>query len=351
MAIDWGSGYHATWRVYEVNESTWADGAILANVSDMSIKRESDGDAPLIESGSVTIDLPIGDGFRERYLRIVMIAEQDGGSERVDVSTMRFMSASDVSDKGFAATELTGMSVLYPASVKKLMVGEYAPSGADGAAYAANMLSDVLRAPVVQDGSFIISDHVVFDVGSSVLEAVWLLLNAGNFVLSIDGDGTVHVKPMPTEPSLILDSAKTRLLMPSIGRDLDLSGVPNKYTAIDGDQMAEAVNDDPLSDTSTVTRGYTHDGDCPDTNPTRVDGETLAAYCARRLEEESTVEDSRSYDREWWPGVYPFSVVRGTVASVGIEGDYRVTRQSLKCGTGLVVSEEATREVKTWQRS
>lgn len=351
MAIDWSKGYHATWRVYEVNEDTWADGAMLGNVMDMSIKRESDGDAPLIESGSITIDLPIGEDFRERYLRIVMVAEQDGSVGRVDVSTMRFMSAKDTSNRGFAATELTGMSVLYPASVKKLMVGEYAPSGTDGAAYAASMLSDVLKSPVVQDGSFTVSDHVVFDVGASVLDAAWLLLKAGNFVMSIDGDGTVHVKPMPTDPSLVLDFASTRLLMPSIGRTLDLSGVPNRYTAIDGDQMAEAVNDDPLSDTSTVTRGYVHDGDCPDTRPTRVDGETLAAYCARRLEEESTVEDNRSYDREWWPDVHPFSIVRGTVASVGIEGDFRVSRQSLRCGTGLVVSEEATREVKTWQRS
>lgn len=168
--------------------------------------------------------------------------------------------------------------------------------------------------------------------------------------MQIDGHGTVHVTPMPEDPSLELGHANARLLIPGVSRDIDTSEVPNHYVAVDGDQTAEATNDDPTSETSTVARGYVDDGDSPDTSPKRVNGETLAAYCARMLEEKSVVKDVRQYRREYWPGVHPYSMVRGTMPSVELEGDLRVRRQSLTLGRGIVVEERAEAEVRTWQR-
>ena len=95
--------------------------------------------------------------------------------------------------------------------------------------------------------------------------------------------------------------------------------------------------------------GYRHD--VVDTSPVRVGGETLAAYCARRLEEESVVLDTRIYRREYWPGVVPGDLVLGSLAGDGLDGLMRVRRQSLTCQQGIVVEEEAQREVGTWQRS
>lgn len=346
--IDWQGGYHATYRVYEVDEGTWADGAIVDGVTGIDITRESDGDSPLMESGSMSVDLPVDEGFRERYLRVAMVARQGGSVERVDVATMLFASTSDEVDRGFADTELTGVSVLYPASREDVEAGSYAPMGANGPEFVGSMLRGAIAAPVVVDGSFTLDEHVVFDQGAKVLDAAWMVLRAGNFVLMIDGDGTVHVTPMPEQPALSLDSVGISLLLPSIGRELDYTEVPNRFRAMDGSQYAEAVNDDPTSPTSTVTRGYVHDGDGIETSPIRVNGETLQAYCNRMLEERSTVHDTRTYRREWWPGVTPFSVVEGSVPSVGMDGTLRVEKQSLELGKGIVVSETAYREVKTW---
>ena len=79
--------------------------------------------------------------------------------------------------------------------------------------------------------------------------------------------------------------------------------------------------------------------------------ETLTAYAQRRLEEESMVYDVRTYTREWWPDIFPFSVVRGSLASVDLDGDLRVVSQTLTCGLGITVEEQSRRETYTWRRA
>lgn len=346
--IDWGAGYSATWRVHEVDQTTWADAGVLAGVRSVTVERDATDDAPLVESGTVTFDTEPGDAFRERYLRVVMVAHQAGVSERVDVATLLCSATAGEFGHGAESRELVGRSVLWPASTRRPTSGTYVPRGVDGAAWVADALDSVLVAPVVADGSFALEDAVVLDVGTSLLDAAWSVLNAGGFCLQVDGDGTVHVRQRPTEPALSLDEAGARLLHYGVRRSMDMSEVPSRYVAIDGSAVAEAVNDDPNSVTSAAHRGYSVDE--IDTAPSRLAGESLTSYAQRRLEELSVVKDSRSYTREYWPGVVPLSMVHGTLNGVGLDGDMRVVRQSLTCDRGIVVAEEAESEVRTWTR-
>lgn len=349
--IDWGSGYSSEWHVYRVDRTTWADAGEVGAVSSLRVERDGTGDAPSLERGSATVDIGIGESLEPGYYRFAMVARQGTASERVDVSTLLCEATSTDVDRGVAAVSVTGRSVLHPASVSHLVAGSYAPAGADGALWAASLLRDAVNAPVAvgEGASFTLDQHVVLDPGSSVLQSAWLVLRAGGRVIQVSGRGEVSIVVPPTEPALTLDRASARLVHPGVTRELDLTEVPNRYVAVSGSEVAEAVNDDPSSPTSTVSRGWT--SDMVDRSPVRVGGETLAAYAARRLEEESTVPDERSYEREWWPDVLPFSMVRGTMPSVGIDGDMRVTRQSLACGRGIVVEEQASREVRSWRRS
>jgi len=347
--VDWTRGYSCHWRAYEVKRSTWADGAPVEGLRSVTVSRECSGSAPTLESGSVRVDAEPGAEMPERYLRVVLVATQDGVSERVDVATMLCAATGGTVSRGVDEVELTCRSVLMPAATARLDAGTYAPRGCDGVAWAASMLSGAVAAPVEASGGFSVDQHVVFDLGSTVLEAVWSVLRAGGHTLQVEGDGTVRVLPLPTDPALVLDQARARLLSPGVRHRLDWTAVPNRYVAVDGAEVAEAVNDDPGSVTSTVSRGYRHD--VMDTSPKRVGGETLAAYCRRRLEEESTLMDERTYVREWWPGVLPGSVVRGSLSSVGIEGDLRVSAQTLTCGRGVTVEETAAREVRSWSRT
>lgn len=347
--IDWTSGYTATWRVWRVNPETWADAGELDGVTAASVERGSEDSPRILERGTMSVDLTPGEAVEEGYYRISMVARQGYDAERVDVATLLFTSTGGEVNRGVDAVECSGRSVLWPASKISVESGAYAPAGADGVAYAARLLSTAVNAPIETEGSFTIDEHVVFDNGAKVLDAVWSILDAGNYVMTIEGDGTIRMQPMPTEPALELDWAHARLLHTSVSHELDYSDVPNVYIATDGKSEATATNADESSATSTVVRGWV--SDVRDESPVRVNGETLQAYAERRLEEESTVEDSRTYDREWWPGVHPYSLVRGSISSVLLDGELRVKTQSLACGKGVTVTEKACREVRTWQRT
>lgn len=350
--MDWSRGYTARFRVFEVDRRTWADREQLAGFASATLARDSDGDAPLIESGSLVLDrAPEAGDLPERYLRLVMVAEQAGSVERVDVCTLLCSSSGGTVERGLDRTDIRGNSVLWPASRRCLERGSWADAGEDGAQLAADMLAEAIDAPVdVEGAGFTLAERIVFDLGSTVLSCAWQLLRAGNHTIAIDGRGRVTVRPVPTRPALVLDRAGARLVRPGVQHALDWSEVPNRYIAVEGDAQATAVNDDAQSATSTVARGFVVDpGEGVDTSPTRVDGETLEDYARRRLQELSVVRDERTYVREWWPGVHPGDLVRSNVAGVGIDGDLRVQSQSVSVGRGITITEKAFGEVRLWQ--
>lgn len=341
--IDWGESYTSRWRFVAVNVDTWADSRALPEVESAKITRTADGE--LLESGSVEIT---ADNFEPGYYRLICTAtDTRGNSERVDVATMLFGGASRTYDHGTSTLTVNGRSVLYPASVSLLLEGEYAPANADGARFVAEMLQGCIVAPVSVEASFTLNANVVFPFGSSILDAAWMVLNAGGCIMQITGDGVVHIKHMPTESALDLNAANARLIVPGIKAAYDLADVPNQYIAVDEFNTAIATNDNPDSPVSTVARGYVQM--LLDESPKPVDGETLERYAERMLTAESTVRDARTYSREYWPGVLPYDVVSGSIPSVGLSGDMRVLNQSLNCTGGILVSEKAAKEVTLWQ--
>ena len=336
--MNWGQSYSASWRVFRVNRNTWADAEQITNVDSASITRTADGS--LLEAGSFEVT---GD-FTPDYYRIVMTAVQGGDIERVDVATMLFDVSGGEFDYGRQVQDLEGYSVLYPASKTTLIGGEYAPAGVDGAWYAGQLLEDAINAPVEVEGSFVLNDHVVHEVGSSVLDAAWAVLDAGNYVIQIDGRGVVHIRPRPTEPSLVLDTTNMRLLTNGISYTTDISEIPNRYVVIDGNSRTIAANTDPESTVSSYSRGYFVDE--VDDSPTPIDGETMSAYAVRKLHEMSYMTEECEYTREYAPDVYLYDIVRASIN--GMEGDLRVQSQNVSCDNGITISEKGVKEVNLW---
>lgn len=337
--MDWGRSYSASWRVFRVNRQTWADAEQITDVDTIRITKTADGD--LLESG----DMDTSGELANDYYRIVMTAEQDGDVARVDVATLLFEVTGGEHNYGTQTLSAAGNSVLYPASTTTVLTGAYAPAGVDGADYAGRMLRSAINAPVAVEGSFTLVDNVVHEIGCTVLDAVWSVLEAGGFVMQIDGRGVVHILPKPTEPALILDSNNLRLLEPGISYTADSSEVPNRYIVVLDANRTVAVNDDPNSPISTVSRGYFVDE--VDDSPVLVNGETLSGYAARKLREASHIEEEWKYKREYAPGVLPYSIVRASID--GAEGDLRVDSQTLTCDHGISIEETAVKEVSLWQ--
>ena len=336
--MDWTKSYTSTWRVFKVNKDTWADGKIVRKVDSASITRTADG--RILESGS----LEVTGEFETGYYRIVMTANQGGELERVDVATLRFEVTGGSIDFGRTVHSVDGSSVLHPALTTAVTLGEYAPAGIDGVQYAAELLRSAINAPVETEGGFTLNDHVVHELGSSVIDAVWAVLDAGGYVIQIDGRGVVHIRPKPTEPSLKISNSSIGLLNNGIDFSADKSDIPNRYIVIEDDQVTIATNDDPNSEVSTVSRGFYVDA--VDTSPTPVNGKTMLEYADDRLKELSVMKDERTYVREYAPDVYLYSLVRASIN--GLQGDLRVLSQSIGCGNGITVNERAAREVRLY---
>ena len=341
--MDWSKSYSSTWRVYRVNRDTWANAERVAGIDSIDITRTADG--AMLESGSLSITGEI----EPDYYRIVLIAEQGGSILKVDVATLLFGITDGAIDYGRTESSVEGRSVLYPASVSTIVAGEYAPKKADGAEYAAELLRGAINAPVKVEGSFELNDSLVFEIGSTVLEAVWQILNAGpdgGYIIQIDGSGVVHIGPRPTDPALVIDSQGKGILLNGIEYTSDISEIPNRYIVIEGNTVTIATNENEVSSVSTVSRGFTVD--VVDTSPTPVNGETYGEYAKRKLHELSVLEKEHSYTREYTPDVYIYSIIKASIAE--LSGDLRVKSQSIRCEYGITVSETVTEEIDLWQQ-
>lgn len=336
--MDWTSGYVASWRLYRMNARTWAEQGEAGRVLTMSVKRSCTEDVPLIESADITVD---GD-FEDGWYKVVMVAEQ-GGSERHDVGVYLFETTYETHGAG-KVTGASGYSVLKPADDCLVVMGEYVAKGSKGGEAAAQILRECVAAPVVVEGDdFVLGRHVVFDSGMTKLAAAWSLLRAGGRAIRLTGSGEIVIEKMPEEPAIELSRVNAKLLHATVKSDFDSSAVPNRYFAMQGDRLAIATNTDPESKVSYPSRGRWVD--VLDKAPIPVDGENLDLYAQRRLQELSTVTRKVSYSREYDPRIVPFSVVRGSLADVGIEGDMRVMTQTLVCGAGIYVQETCGQEV------
>jgi len=335
---DWLGGYSAGWEVQRVDPSTWGDAGALEGVRSVSIDRDCTGDVPLLETGEMAL---VG-SLESAWYRIYMVAEQDS-IERIAMATLLFERISARTQRGACEVKARGRSTLQPAADRRMPRGAYAPASCDGAAYVAGILRECTPAPVSVDGSFTLVDDVVFDVGCTYLEAAWTVLNAAGWCMQIDGLGRITVMAKPTDPALALDDANAGLLLPGVDDDFSIVDVPNRYYAVDDGEVAVAENTDEGS-----MLGYPQRGrwvDKVDTSPVLVDGESLEMYARRKLAEESTITRTFTYEREYWPNVFPFSVVHAMQAANGIEGDLRVMTQNIECGRGVKVTEKSGMEV------
>jgi hypothetical protein len=309
---------------------------VIPNVVSASVTRDCTDSCPLLESSKLKVVSDAG-RFDSGWYRVEGLFAQGALMERYPIMTMLCESNAGDRNRGTVEMSVDGRSVLYPAKERHLLAGSYIPKGADGAARAASYLRECTPAPVVAEGSFRLDDPLVLDADISYIAAVWTILDAAGWCMQIHGDGTIHILEKPTVPDLSLDSARASILRPAVSISRDIADIPNYYVAIDGDLKGEALNDNPDSILSTVSRGRVID--MVDRSPIRINGESLESYARRKLEEESTIIKTYDYDRAWWPDIHPFSVVRGSIPDADMSDDMRVLSQSFECGNGITVSE------------
>ena len=310
------------WRLMEVDPATWASTDEMPGEVSASVTR--DASTPLLESANVVVESAVDAAPRETWARLDALV--DGA--RHAVATMLLVPGPSEVRRGRKRVSYDGYSVLKPAADVQMTAGAYIPAGADGAAEAVRMLSACTPAPVSADGAFTLAEPMVFATKTTYLDAAWMLVDKAGWCIQVDGDGAVHVRPMPTEAAVDVDKGGSRMIGTAVQSDDGLASVPNCYVAVDGRDSATVTDDDPGSPTSTVSRNG-RIVQVVDDSPVRVNGESLEQYAKRRLADAMAAIGTRRFVMEWTPGVGLFDVVNGTFPDADLDCRMRVSKQSL----------------------
>lgn len=334
--MDWAKGYTATYYMTVVDPSTWRD-IKKVDLTGGTIKREASG---LRHSADVKcINYPRG---VERWIRIYLDVTQEGGDEHVPLFTGIATSPGEEIDGVLRSAPLQCYSVLKPAADVAMLRGWYASAGISGGTIIQQLLR-VTRAPVVvSDGAPALTNHIVAEENETHLTMIEKILTAINWRIRITGDGTIYVEPVSDEPVVTFDPFELDVLETLIKISEDWFSCPNVFMAVDEDLTAIARDDSEASPLSTVNRG--REVWKVDTSCELADNETIEEYAGRRLIEEQRVKKTASYDRRFYPDVYPGDMIRLHYPEQNIDGTFRVTSQSIELSYAAKTSESVSEE-------
>lgn len=330
--MNWAKGYTSSIYIKTVDANSWRD-IDRIDLYGGKISRTNSG---LMETASV--DCVNYDQSAERWVRVWMDTRQEGAAAHVALFTGLATSPGRDINGIFFTNTVECYSVLKPAADVLLPRGWYAAAGADGAALVETLLSVTPAPKVVSDNSPILTNSYVAENGETNLTMAWKILDAINWRLRIEGNGTINIMPKASAPEVTFDCIEYDAIEPELTVDYDWFSCPNVFRAVRSGVSAVATDDDPDSIFSTASRG--REIWAEEQSVKLNDGESLEEYAARRLKELQNVVYSAKYDRRYHPDVLIGDLVQLHYPAQGIDGVFRVTAQSIDLDAAAKTSEE-----------
>lgn len=324
--MDWNRGYSALYELRTVDPVSWMDSGSL-DFTGGTVNRKETG---LIESA----DLKMTERIREGWVRVYLRARQASSSERVPIFTGLAMTPQRDLDGTRESYSTECYSVLKPAEDTLTMRGYYAQAGAPGAQLAANLLS-VCPAPVSFDeNSPTLLDAIISEDNDTNLSMAQRILDAIGWRIRISGDGKIRICPAALNPSARYDIFSNDAIEPKVTDADDWYDCPNCIRVLSGDKYVEIR--DETSDLSVsarkATRGGTGEIWKQESASSIGDGESLAEYAMRRLKEAQAHAREIKYYRRFYPDLTVSDIVSLHYPGVGIDGNFRVTSQTITLG-------------------
>ena len=350
---DWTAPMTQTFEYYTVDPGTWKDVKRLMNVKSCSITRDWDTDT----LGSCSLDTD--ELFGEAYVRIYLIVNQNGVTEKFPLATTLVQTPSSKFDGRVTSTTMDGYTPLIELKEDQPPLGYFVAEGDNTMEVAANLTAEHLRAPVVPATS----DNTMYKDFVSNGDDTWMtfltdLAASANFYFDLDEMGRVLFAPKQNtaalQPVWTYNDDNSSILYPEITVDHDLYGIPNVVEVVYSDEndlyIARVVNDDENSPISTVNRGREIVERI--TNPTfnGIPSQYMVQeYAEQQLESLSTLEYTVSYTHGF-NQVRIGDCVRLNYTRAGITDiKARVVSQTIKCEPGCSTSEKATFTQKLWR--
>lgn len=351
--MDWTSSMQQSFEFYIVDPNTWKDSKRIDTITSCTINRDLDADT----LGSATIDCT--EIMSECYIRIYLIAIQNGVTERVPLGTFLVQTPSLSFDGKNTDISMDAYTPLIELKGTPPPIGYSLLRDQPIMDIASKLCRENMRAPIVATAS---KENLPSDFVAN-LDDTWMtflidLIAIAKYHFGLDEMGRVLFEPDQDIASLrsvwTYDDDNSSILYPDISDERDLYGIPNVvevvYTASVGYKSARIVNDDPNSIVSTVSRGREVVYRQTDPNFAGVpDQEYIEAYATKLLRDMSCLEHRITYKHGYCP-VRIGDCVTLNYRAAGLENvRAKVISQSIDCTTGCSVEETAVYTTKLWR--
>lgn len=349
---DWSSTMNQTFEYYIVDPNTWKNTKKLDGVKSCTINRDLDAET----LGSATID--VTEALDECYIRVYLVAIQNGVKDRVPLGTFLVQTPSSTFDGMTYSRSLDAYTPLLELKENPPPLGYSILKGENIMDNAYTIVRENVRAPIVRaTSSTELSSDFVANTDDTWISFLSDLIANDKYYFGLDELGRILFEPKQDTASLqpvwTFNDDNSSIIQPSITLEHDLYGIPNVVEVVysrSGEYYTAIVrNDDPNSPTSTVKRGreIIHRV----TNPSLSGMSTqmqIDEYAEQLLRSLSTLQYTISYTHGYCP-VRLGDCVRLNYSKAGLNGiKARVISQTIKCESGCSVTEKAVFTNKLW---
>lgn len=351
--IDWLSSMQQTFEYYTVDPGTWKDAERIENVISCSIDRDSEAET----LGSATIDL--AEPIEECYIRAYLVVVQNGKSYRYPLGTFLVQTPAWSFDGKTKTISVDAYTPLIELKENLPPIGYSLLTDDNIMSTAYRICREHVRAPVSEPScDTTLTYDFVANTNDTWLSFLSDLISNAKYVFELDEMSRIVFSPKQDlaalQPVWTYTDDNSSILYPDVSLDQDLYGIPNVvevvYSNGSGYDYARAVNDDPNSPISTVSRGreivYRDTDPSLNGSPTKAQ---IQEYAETLLKALSTLECTVTYSHAYCP-VRVNDCVRLNYTRAGLNGvKAKVIKQSIDCSTSCKVEETAVYTTNLWR--
>lgn len=336
---DWTRTMVQSYEFWLVNRDSWADSEQLHNITSATVVRDVSEET--LGHAMLNTSAMLG----EEYVRIYLVAD----GVRECLGTYLVQTPKSSFDGKVETVSIDCYSPLLELSGDMPPFGFYVAEGANIATTIYNLVSEYAHAPMVYTpADKVLAEPFVADPTETWLSFLSALAARLNMEFALEPTGRIYLSPMrdtaSMQPTYTFTDDNSSILLPDLSDDNDLYGIPNVceviYSTKSSVMVGRAVNADPSSPISTVSRGrrvlYR------DTSPALDDPsqEDVDAYAAQLLRDKSVREHTIAFSHGYCP-VKLGDCVFLDYRRAGIRTKARITSQSIECATGCTVTATA----------
>lgn len=366
---DWTKSMKQTFEYYIVDPYTWTDISKCEFITASTVKRDLKQDT----LGSASLDT--AEEIPEVYVRVYLVTEQKSIEEHFPLGTFLCQTPSTSFDGRVKKMSVDAYTPLTELKEKYPPVGYFLGKGTNVLNIAYRITNENVRAPVVEtESSLKLSDSFVSELDDTWFTYLTDLLTCAGYRFDLDDMGRILFAPEQDlnsmNPVWTYNDDNSSILFPDVDHDRDLYGIPNVLEVVYSMDhqvfVAKAVNDDPNSPVSTVSRGREvvnriTDPDivgAPEKSRVISDKDerdafqtVLNNYARQTLRDLSSFEYTLTYSHGYNP-VRPGDCVLFNYTRAGLNNiKAKVISQSISCSTGCKVEETAVYTTSLWGSS